>query len=137
MFGKKGLSGGAMSEQLKCPHCATTVEYGVLVCYGCKAEAHYHSAAANEFAAAAGSGCAGLVFSAVIAAALIGGIWGDVSKAPERAMITAWVLVLLVAIVVAVLAYLVVRGKMSRTVTFRRRYSEGRVVELEVKLPGR
>jgi hypothetical protein len=52
-------------------------------------------------------------------------------------MITGWAVVALVTLVAGVVGYMVVRGKMSRTVTFRRRYPEDRVVDLDVTLPGR
>jgi hypothetical protein len=41
-----------MSGHLKCPHCASIVEYGVMVCRGCGAEVAYISADALKIHAA-------------------------------------------------------------------------------------
>jgi hypothetical protein len=56
---------------------------------------------------------------------------GDVRKAP------GWVAAGVVALVAGVVGYMAVRGKVSRSVAFRRRYPEDRVVEFEIKLRGR
>jgi hypothetical protein len=126
-----------MSRQLKCPHCATIIEDGVLVCYGCFAELEYVSAEANECRAATPYGCGGFIIALVLVAAIVGGIWGDVKKAPDWAMCTGWGMIFLIAFVSMMVGYHNVSGTGNRSVKFRRRYPDNRVVEVEVELRNR
>jgi hypothetical protein len=117
-----------MSGHLKCPHCASIVEYGVMVCRGCGAEVGYISGIERDgrrlMGSAFGGGFVGLV--------LFSAVWGEVGRSPSW---LPWAFIGVGAVVGWRIAEKRLNGRTNQMVRFRRRYPDNRIVEFNVELP--
>jgi hypothetical protein len=121
-----------MLKHLKCPHCATTVEFGITVCPGCGAEVTYSSPddrhQQNKRFWIFGGGFGGLLLVAGISAAMR---LDPKDVYPPVTMTTIGV--------GAAIGWLIAtrwpqNGATYYTVSFKRRDIYGRIVELRVNL---
>jgi hypothetical protein len=119
---------------VKCPHCASIVEYGVLVCYGCGAEVRYGKTGGGSREERCVAGAIGGFFIGLVVA-FVGsfGIW---KQGPDHAPQLAFYALLaaggLGGALLGLLAGSLNENTTKRTIIFRRRYPEDRVLETTI-----